>query len=61
MGRGKFTTPPPPRRLLFAALTMHVTASVVISARISDIFVLREADGAGSEASAGAVCRHEDL
>lgn len=59
---GRVTTPPPPSRLLFAALTMHVTASVVISARISDIFELRDAEGVGSEAaSAAAGCRREDL
>ena len=39
------TTPPPPRRELFAAFTIDVAASFVISVRMSEILELSDAEG----------------
>ena len=52
---GRLTTPPPPSRDLFAALTMHVVARFVMEVRIRDTLALRVADGVGREASWGSV------
>ena len=52
---GSLTTPPPPSRDLFAALTMQVVARFVMDVRISDTLALRVADGVGREASWGSV------
>jgi len=45
------TTPPPPRRDSFAALTIEVAARVVIEVRIRETLELRAADGCGSGSS----------
>lgn len=41
------TTPPPPQRDVFAALTMEVVARVVMEVRIREILELRVAEGGG--------------
>ena len=48
---GRLTTPPPPSRDLFAALTMHVVARFVMEVRIRDTLPLRVADGVGRDSS----------
>ena len=52
---GILTTPPPPSRDLFAALTMHVVARFVMEVRIRDTLALRVAEGVGREVSWGSV------
>ncbi len=46
----KLTTPPPPSRDVFAALTMQVVARVVMDVRISETLALSVAEGVGREA-----------
>ncbi len=41
------TTPPPPSSDVLAAFTMHVVASLVISARMREILELRDEEDAG--------------
>lgn len=50
---GGLTTPPPPRRDVFAALTIHVVARFVIEVRIRETLAFSVADGVGREASVG--------
>ena len=52
---GRLTTPPPPSRDLFAALTMQVVARFVMDVRMRDTLALRVAEGVGREASWGSV------
>lgn len=47
------TTPPPPSRDVFAALTMQVVARFVIEVRIRETLAFSVADGVGREASVG--------
>ena len=42
---GRLTTPPPPRRDSFAALTIQVVARVVMEPLKSDIFEFNVAEG----------------
>lgn len=44
---GQLTTPPPPRKDVFAALTMQVVARFVMEVRMRETFVLSVADGVG--------------
>lgn len=53
LGSGRLTTPPPPSRDVFAALTMHVVARFVIEVRIRETLAFSVADGVGREASDG--------
>lgn len=46
---GRLTTPPPPSRDLFAALTMQVVARFVMEVRIRETLALSVADGLGRE------------
>lgn len=55
------TTPAPPRRELFAALTIHVTPRVVMDVWMRDIFEFKADDGGGLDASGGGAWRREDL
>lgn len=55
---GGLTTPPPPSRDVFAALTMQVVARFVMEVRIRDTLAFSVADGVGREASFGT--REED-
>ena len=48
---GRLTTPPPPNRDVFAALTMQVVARVVIEVRIRETLAFSVADGVGREAA----------
>lgn len=50
-GKGGLTTPPPPSREVFAALTMQVVARLVMEVRIRDTLAFRIADGVGRDAS----------
>ena len=51
---GRHTTPPPPNKELLAAFTIEVVASLVIEARINEVFELHNEDGAGREPVGGA-------
>lgn len=55
------TTPPPPQREVFAALTIEVTPSVVMEVWMRDIFEFRSAEGGGADGSGGGAWRREDL
>ena len=61
VGRRKRTTPPPPSRDRFAALTIDVTWRSVIEVRIKATLELNDADGSGIELSEGGGCNVEDL
>lgn len=51
---GRLTTPPPPSRDVFAALTIQVVARFVMDVRMRETLALSAADGAGRmEVSAG--------
>ena len=45
----RLTTPPPPSRDVFAALTMQVVARFVMEVRMREILALSVADGVGME------------
>lgn len=57
----ELTTPPPPRRDLFAAFTIDVTSRSVMEVRIRATLELRDADGSEVELSGGGGCSSEDL
>ena len=59
-GRKVLTTPPPPSKELFAALTIDVTWRSVIEVRIKATLELNDADGSGIELSDGGGCNLED-
>ena len=61
IGRKTRTTPPPPSRDSFAALTIDVTWRLVMEVRIKEILELNDADGSGIELSDGGGCKVEDL
>lgn len=61
IGRKVRTTPPPPSRVRFAALTIDVTWRSVIEVRIKATLELNDADGSGIELSDGGGCNVEDL
>lgn len=46
-GEGRLTTPPPPSRDVFAALTMQVVARVVMEVRMRETLALSFAEGVG--------------
>ena len=48
-GLKELTTPPPPSRDVFAALTIDVTSRSVMDVRIKATLELRDADGWGVE------------
>ena len=48
---GRLTTPPPPSREVFAALTMQVVASFVMEVRMRETLALTVWDGLGREGS----------
>ena len=50
---GGLTTPPPPRRDVFAALTIHVVARFVMEVRIRETLAFSVADGLGRESCVG--------
>lgn len=47
---GDLTTPPPPSRDVFAALTMQVVARFVMEVRMRETLALSVADGVGIDA-----------
>lgn len=47
---GELTTPPPPSREVFAALTMQVVARFVMEVRMRETLALSVADGVGMDA-----------
>lgn len=55
------TTPPPPRRDSFAALTIDVTSRLVIDVRMRDTLLFRAEEGCGTDVVDEADCRREDL
>lgn len=46
---GDLTTPPPPSRDVFAALTMQVVARFVMEVRMRETLALNVADGVGMD------------
>lgn len=44
-GNGELTTPPPPSKDVFAALTIHVVARSVMEVRMKEILEFRAASG----------------
>lgn len=50
---GRLTTPPPPSRDVFAALTMHRVARFVIEVRIRETLAFSVAEGVGRGVSVG--------
>lgn len=52
---GRLTTPPPPSRDVFAALTMQVVARFVMDVRMRETLALSVADAVGMDVSVGSV------
>ena len=55
----RLTTPPPPNKDVFAALTIHVVARSVMDVRMRETLAFSVADGVGREVSVGS--REEGL